>query len=554
VTSRELTSRLRGSRAIVSLPRYFVDPVVDLEASLRDRQAVLVLRFAVLLVCLVYTMLSAEPERYVSAAMGLFVVAVVGSLPPVGSHMVRWQPIVESVLATTVISLTTPLPNGLLPYLLVPALAAGLVGGVTGAILAGGLAGGVAIMSRPGDLTGVGGEEFTDLSLWILLALGLGFFGAWVRRARPAAGTSADVAAYSVAYQLLEQLRTVSRQLSGGLEPATVAGGVAERVQNELDGKGTVVVTRSERGVVIPLARAGRVPLQIEDSLELLGSDVDWHADRPFAVDSTVWIPLRAGDRTVAMAVCVGLNGGAPEMAVSEAANRLTRNVRDDAMRLETALLFEDVRSVATAEERRRLAREIHDGIAQELASLGYLIDDIATGTDDPESGSAVDLAKVRNEIRRIVSELRLSIFDLRSDMSAGSGLGDALSSYVREVGQRAGLIVHLVLDEGPRRLPASIEAELLRIAQEAVTNARKHSQAVNLWVTCVVDPPQAQIRVVDDGLGLGEAREDSFGLQIMAERAHRIGAHLMVTEREGGGTVVEVLLDPVRPRREVFT
>jgi signal transduction histidine kinase len=553
VTPRELTSRLRANRAIGSLPRYFVDPVPDLEASLRDRRAILVLRFAVLLVCLVYTMLSANSERFVSAAMGLFVVAVVGSLPPVGSHMVRWQPIVESVLATTVVSLTTPLPSGLLPYLLVPALAAGLVGGVTGAILAGGLAGGVAIMSRPGNLTGVGAEEFTDLSLWILLALGLGLFGAWVRRARPTIGASADVAAYSVAYQLLEQLRTVSRQLSGGLEPATVAGGVAERVQQELNGKGTVVVTRSERGIVIPLARAGRVPLQVEDSLEILGNDVDWLAERPFSVDSSVWIPLQAGNRTVAMAVCVGFNGNAPETAASDTANNLSRTIRDDAMRLETALLFEDVRSVATAEERRRLAREIHDGIAQELASLGYLIDGINPGAPG-DSDVATDLAKLRSEIRRIVSELRLSIFDLRSDMSTGSGLGDALSSYVREVGQRAGLIVHLVLDEGPRRLPASVEAELLRIAQEAVTNARKHSQAVNLWVTCVVDPPQAQIKVVDDGLGLGEARDDSFGLQIMAERAHRIGAHLMVTEREGGGTVVEVLLDPVRPRREVFT
>jgi signal transduction histidine kinase len=253
------------------------------------------------------------------------------------------------------------------------------------------------------------------------------------------------------------------------------------------------------------------------------------------------------------MAVCVGLNGNVGQIAASDTVRTLGRSSRDDAMRLETALMFEDVRSVATAEERRRLAREIHDGIAQELASLGYLLDGM-TPNGDGHANVTADLAKLRSEIRRIVSELRLSIFDLRSNMSAGSGLGDALSSYVREVGQRAGLIVHLVLDEGPRRLPASVEAELLRIAQEAVTNARKHSQAVNLWVTCVVDPPQAQIKVIDDGLGLGEAREDSYGLQIMAERAHRIGAHLMVTEREGGGTVVEVLLDPVRPKREVFT
>jgi signal transduction histidine kinase len=511
----------------------------------------------VLIVCLAYTLISAEPRMYLPAAIGLTVVAIVGSLPPVTSHMLRWQPVVESVLATTVVTLTTPLAGGLLPYLLVPALAAGLVGGVTGAILAGGLAGGVAIFSRLGDLTGSGANEFADLSLWILLALGLGLFGAWVRRARPQAGPSPDVAAYSLAYQLLEQLRTVSRQLSGGLEPATVATGVAEHVQHELGGRGTVVVTRSDRGVVIPLARAGRVPLQIEDALERDGSDVNWPSDQPLSVAGTVWVPLRVGDRTIAMAVSVQVNGDAAEVAASPTAHGLIPKLRDDALRLETALLFEEVRSVATAEERSRLAREIHDGIAQELASLGYLIDGIAPDAADSggsvNSGNTADLSKLRDEIRRIVSELRLSIFDLRSDMSSSSGLGDALSSYVREVGQRAGLIVHLVLDEGPRRLPAGIEAELLRIAQEAVINARKHSQAVNLWVHCVVDPPQAQIRVIDDGLGLGPARDDSYGLLIMAERAHRIGAQLMVTERDGGGTVVEVLLDPVRPTREVF-
>jgi signal transduction histidine kinase len=551
MTVRDITSRFPATRAIVSLPRYFVDPVSDPDASARDRRAVLVLRFAVLVVCLIYTVVSADPELYLPAAMGLFVVAVVGSLPAVTSHMLRWQPVVESVLATTVVSLTTPLAASLLPYLLVPSLAAGLVGGVTGAILAGGLAGAVAIISRLGELSGTGTDEFADLSLWILLALGLGLFGAWVRRARPETRESADVAAYSFAHQLLEQLRTVSRQLSGGLEPATVATRVAERIQEEFDGKGTVVVTRSERGVVIPLARAGRVPLQVEDALERHGSAVDWLSDRPLAVDGTVWIPLRGGDRTVAMAVSVGLNGDTVDVAASERAHSLVQRLRDDALRLETALLFEEVRSVATAEERSRVAREIHDGIAQEVASLGYLIDGLTPGASD--SGMTADLAKLRSEIRRIVSELRLSIFDLRSDMSASSGLGDALSSYVREVGQRAGLIVHLVLDEGPRRLPASVEAELLRIAQEAVTNARKHSQAVNLWVHCVVDPPQAQIKVIDDGLGLRPARDDSYGLQIMAERAHRIGAHLMVTERDGGGTVVEVLLDPVRPKREVF-
>jgi signal transduction histidine kinase len=209
------------------------------------------------------------------------------------------------------------------------------------------------------------------------------------------------------------------------------------------------------------------------------------------------------------------------------------------ALRLETALLFNELREIATVEERRRIAREIHDGIAQELASWGYLID----GMLAQSRGTTIedDLANLRRELTRIISEIRLSIFDLRSEVDQYGGLGAALSEYVRSVGTSSRLTVHLSLDEGPARLPVDVEAELLRIAQEAITNARKHANAENLWVNCLVDPPRAQLRVEDDGVGLQKAREDSFGIEIMRERAARLRARLEITPRNPRGTVVQV-------------
>ena len=106
---------------------------------------------------------------------------------------------------------------------------------------------------------------------------------------------------------------------------------------------------------------------------------------------------------------------------------------------------------------------------------------------------------------------------------------------------------MHLVLDETPVRLPIDAETELLRIAQEAITNARKHANAENLWVTCRIDPPTAFLAVEDDGGGLGRPRDDSFGLEVMRERAERIGARIAVGSREQGGTTVQVSLGPVR-------
>jgi signal transduction histidine kinase len=98
-------------------------------------------------------------------------------------------------------------------------------------------------------------------------------------------------------------------------------------------------------------------------------------------------------------------------------------------------------------------------------------------------------------------------------------------------------------LAETPNRLPAETEAELLRIAQEAITNARKHAEAENLWVSLTVDPPSALLRVEDDGRGLGKARTDSYGIQIMKERARRLRTTVDVLAREPRGTTVEIRL-----------
>jgi signal transduction histidine kinase len=125
-------------------------------------------------------------------------------------------------------------------------------------------------------------------------------------------------------------------------------------------------------------------------------------------------------------------------------------------------------------------------------------------------------------------------------------GLVEALSDYARQVGATTDLTVHLVLDESTARLRSDVETELMRIAQEAITNVRKHARATTLWVTCRVDPPVALLRVEDDGTGLGRGRRDSYGLEIMRERAARIGASVDVRPRDGGGTTVEVVLGAV--------
>jgi signal transduction histidine kinase len=148
-----------------------------------------------------------------------------------------------------------------------------------------------------------------------------------------------------------------------------------------------------------------------------------------------------------------------------------------------------------------------------------------------------------------VVADLRLSIFDLRSDVSPSAGLGAALSDYVRQVGAKSDLTVHLTLREAPTRLSPAVESELFRIAQEAITNARKHASARNLWVDYWTEPPHAGLTVRDDGTGLRDGRDDSYGMSIMRERAKRIDAVLDIFDGHGQGsgtgTVVQVKVAP---------
>jgi signal transduction histidine kinase len=185
---------------------------------------------------------------------------------------------------------------------------------------------------------------------------------------------------------------------------------------------------------------------------------------------------------------------------------------------------------------------------------VGYGIDNALAVLPDEAVAAAEELRTLRNEVTRVITELRLSLFELRSEVDRHGGLTAAIAEYARAVGASAGLRVHLSLDESTARLPAATEAELLRIAQEAITNARKHAGAANLWVTCAVDPPFAQIEVSDDGHGISDQRPDGrYGLAIMAERAERIRGRLEITPRNPNGTRVAVLLG-TSPRRGTLT
>ena len=489
-------------------------------------------------------MLSDPSVTNLVAVGTLGLVAAVGSTPPPVPLQARFQAPLEAVAASFLLTWVGPLPEMLLPYLLAPALAAGLRDGAVAAVLSSGLAGAVLLVGGYlGHETLDTSEWLQAISQWTLLALVVGLLGAWINRLLVTSRSRAD-SAYTSAHRLVSQLRLLTRQLSAGLDPITLSEQLLSTLRRQLDVSRAGVYLRAEGGRLTEVAADGaRVGWPANHAL----LDEAWASGEPVqgslgSVEESrhgLVLPMKVGLRTVGL-VAVERSAPFTPAEIDGAAPALDEH----AVRVETALLFGEVRTLATAEERRRVAREIHDGIAQELASLGYLVDDMAARAaflPDLEQ----DLQRLRAEMTRIVRDLRLSIFDLRSEVEPSAGFGTALTEYVQQIRATSGLEVHLSLDEGGGRLPVEKETELLRIAQEAVTNARKHAKATNLWVFCSVSPPNAVMRIEDDGRGLGTGRIDSFGLDVMRERAERIGADLSVGNRPDGGTLVEVRLSP---------
>lgn len=456
--------------------------------------------------------------------------------------------------------------SAVLPYLAVPLTAAALhrrsregaallaTAAVT--LLVGGL------LTHTGD-----GRQIVQLGYlavcaqWLILAsLGLSAAGT-LQRIVQARGEPKPQP-YAEATRLLTQLRSVARQLPGAtLDP----GGISEHLLQELRAVApahrAAVLSASGGGRLVVLAQTGVDRVDWETTLDADSAIADaWASQQPQTAHrsqsrshrggdvSALVIPLVAGVRTVGLvALEADLTGAYPPAVV----NRVTALTRPAALRLEAALLFDEVRSLATNEERQRLAREIHDGVAQELVMVGYGIDNAMATLPETATETAEELRALRAEVTRVITELRLSLFELRSEVDRHGGLAAAIAEYARTVGASAGLRVHFTFDESTARLPAATEAELLRIAQEAITNARKHAGADNLWVSCLVDPPYAQIEVSDDGQGIADQRPDGrYGLAIMAERAERIRGRLEISPRHPSGTTVAVVLGS-SPRRD---
>lgn len=518
----------------------------------RPRSAVIAVRVLMLALVAALLLIDGTGSAELLWLALLAIAAAIATAAPPG-HRVAHLGRAAEVLIVALAASTAD--TDFLVYLPVPVIAAALAAGQVAAVLYLAAAAGVLVAGgAAGHLLADRGYLGTCLQ-WLVVA-GVGAYQAGVlQRAFLARRTDETPQPYVEATRLLTQLRSVARQLPGAtLDPGGLAEHLLDEVRAMVPSSRGAVLSGSGGGRLVVLAQAGVERLDWETALDTESAVADaWATQQPVVSGrsqarsvapsrdiSSMVVPLVAGVRTVGLIVLESDSAGAYPPPVLARVTGLTGAA---ALRLEAALLFDEVRSLATTEERQRLAREIHDGVAQELVMVGYGIDNAVAALPDAAAAEE-ELRILRAEVTRVITELRLSLFELRSEVDRYGGLTAAIADYARTVGASAGLRVHLSLDETTARLPAAVEAELLRIAQEAITNARKHAGAENLWVTCAVDPPFAQVEISDDGSGIGENRPDGrYGLAIMAERAERIRGRLEITPRVPNGTTVAVVL-----------
>jgi signal transduction histidine kinase len=214
------------------------------------------------------------------------------------------------------------------------------------------------------------------------------------------------------------------------------------------------------------------------------------------------------------------------------------------AVRLTSDLQHSRERLVATREEeRRRLRRDLHDGLGGQLAGLNVQVGTLRRLI--PRDPAAADelVVELRDELRSAIADIRRLVYDLRPPALDDLGLVEALRRLAERYGSESGqLRVSVKAPEDLPNLPAAVEVAVYRIAQEALTNVAHHAQAQNCVVQLAVDEDVA-LEVIDDGVGIPKERGAGVGLSSMRERASELGGTCVVEPAPEGGTQVLVRL-----------
>jgi signal transduction histidine kinase len=229
--------------------------------------------------------------------------------------------------------------------------------------------------------------------------------------------------------------------------------------------------------------------------------------------------------------------------------SQLTRRLSEQRERAEQALagnvrLQREGEELAAQEERSRIAREIHDGIAQSIYMLTLNLEKAAeVASGDQKLGER--LGKLVGLAKETLLEVRHYIFDLKPLLSGDVSLSSTIQSQVREFSTVSGLPVQLEVEGEERKVPLAVGSSLYRIAQEALANVYRHAEASAIDVRLAFCADFVSLEVRDNGCGftLGSVSANGRGLRNIRQRVGELGGKVEITSAPGQGASLRVTL-----------
>jgi len=285
----------------------------------------------------------------------------------------------------------------------------------------------------------------------------------------------------------------------------------------------------------------------------LLIGDVSQGAPQPLSAStveglhSFAVVPLRAKENVVGT---LGVATRGDRRFTDDEVDLLSAIGGQVGLAVENARLYRRSRQAAILDERNRMAREIHDSLAQGLTGIIVQLEAVERLTQRRPEQAVKALRRARDLARHSLQEARRSVWGLRPRTLEGSTLAEAVGNHVAAMREQIGLTLHFSISGEERALSPDVELNLLRITQEALSNVQRHARALNAYVQLSFEEGRVRLVVQDDGVGLSPASlpdpsdgDGGFGLISMQERTSLMGGEMRISSIPGEGTQVEVVV-----------
>lgn len=445
------------------------------------------------------------------------------------------------------------------PFVLTPVtglLLAGYVWGrraAIGTLISGSIAAAAAILMQAVDATNRGSAG--QIAVVYLLCGALGAFTrnliAEIESNRAAAIDQA--AEMATANELLVSLHGLAQTLPASFDLPEVVDSMRQRLRSLVRFSALVVLVHddAESAWTVELAEGVRLgsrlgdrdlPQPLQRALTsmhpvLITDRLVHHDEDGFAAlgRSGMYMALRARGALVGL---IALEDVAPNAYGPEQRDLMESLSSLLALSIDNARWFARLRTLGAEAERARIARELHDRVAQSLAYVAFELERMHSLPGDKDA----EISDLRVVVRDIVRELRQTIYQLRANVSEAADISEVASVYLEKFADRTGIETRWQ-PETAVALPYRIEQEMWRIGQEALVNIERHSGAREVTVRWEVRDSFARLEIIDDGIGFepDAVRGEHYGLVGMRERADAIGAHLTIERAPVRGTRVAV-------------